>query len=502
MKTHSLTQAFDAIVVGSGAGGSAVTYRLVQAGLRVLLVEKGRRLPRDGSTLDVETVVHEGVFKSKEIWSDAAGNPFVPEEYFNLGGKTKWYGAALAKFGPNEFAADESHECPAWPFGYEEMRPYYEQTEILLQARQFPIEPALATIIERLGRRATGWHAEPLPLGLKRQIVNNPDEAAHFDGFASAGALKSDAETSLLDRVADAPNLSISTGIAVAGLLGDPESPTRVTGVRLEDGTEIAARDVVLAAGAMHSPRIIERYIDQHGRARFPVADSIGRNFKLHLLTAVLAISPSRKNDLIRKTTLLVNDELPHSSVQPLGFDGDLIATLIPAYVPRFAARALGARAYGFFLQTEDGSSPANRVLGEGPARTRPVLDYDPSRTPAARDEHRMLVRTFCRDLRRAGYLAVSQRIGLHGTAHACGTLRTGQSASDSAVDASGRVHGFEGLSVADGSILPRSSRVNPSLTIYAWGLRLADIIAGRHSGSGTPTIENAAEPGRLEAVS
>jgi len=44
-----------------------------------------------------------------------------------------------------------------------------------------------------------------------------------------------------------------------------------------------------------------------------------------------------------------------------------------------------------------------------------------------------------------------------------------------SVVDRNGRVHGLRGLYVADGSVLPRSSRVNPSLTIYAWGLRLAD---------------------------
>src|SRR5262249_13338438 len=66
------------------------------------------------------------------------------------------------------------------------------------------------------------------------------------------------------------------------------------------------------------------------------------------------------------------------------------------------------------------------------------------------------------------------------GTAHACGTLVTGTDPRTSAVDPAGRVHGLRGITVVDGSVLPRSSRVNPALTIYAWGLRAADRLARR----------------------
>ena len=76
--------------------------------------------------------------------------------------------------------------------------------------------------------------------------------------------------------------------------------------------------------------------------------------------------------------------------------------------------------------------------------------------------------------------LAFSERIGLAGTAHACGTLVTGRDPQRSVVDASGRVHGMEALYVVDGSVLPRSSRVNPSLTIYSWSLRVARALALR----------------------
>jgi choline dehydrogenase-like flavoprotein len=155
------------------------------------------------------------------------------------------------------------------------------------------------------------------------------------------------------------------------------------------------------------------------------------------------------------------------------------MSTLIPRLVPRGVARQLGARAYGFFLQTEDGSHPDNRVIAgderaEGDARL-PTIDYDPRRVAPALHEHGALIRALRNSLLGASYLSFTQRIDVQGTAHACGTLVTGDDPAHSVVDRNGRVHGMRGLYVADGSVLARSSRVNPSLTIYAWGLRLAD---------------------------
>ncbi len=307
----------------------------------------------------------------------------------------------------------------------------------------------------------------------------------HFDGFASAAGLKADGESALLARVANAPNLRVITGRAVATLIGAAGAPERIVGVRLDDGTELRAREVVLAAGAMHSPRMLQSYVARARLQHLPAARIVGGNFKLHLLTAVLAFSTRTQTDLLRKTRLLLNDRVPHSSVQPLGFDGELIATLIPRFVPRFAARALAARAYGFFLQTEDGSALANRVQAAGGASDFPLVDYDARRVPTALAEHERLVKLFSRDLWKAGFPNAAQRIGVAGTAHACGTLVTGTDPRASVVDAVGRVHGFSGLTVVDGSVLPRSSRVNPALTIYAWSLRAAERLAQRLQASG-----------------
>lgn len=473
----------DVIIIGSGAGGSAAAYHLAQNGLRVLVIERGPVLPKDGSTLDVEKVFGRKLFIDDESWLDGCGRVVVPQERSNLGGKTKWYGAALLRFAPTEFAADAAHQCVGWPLTYDELVPFYEEAERLLGVRQFEIEPQLQQILAGLRRRDPGWTKLPLPLALSPEVLEHPDEAKHFDAFASPLGLKGDGER-LLDRVRNRPNLQIVVGKSVSELLAAPGEPRRVAGVQCADGTRYAADLVILAGGALHSPRLLQRYYEAQGLASLPEYRSIGRNYKSHLLTAMLAFSLRPKTDVLRKTAALLHNDLPHSSVQPLGWtDGDLFASEAPALLPRWLCEFIGARVYGFFLQTEDGSHFDNRVAAQAPGSALPLLDYDPHRLAPALAEHQRLRRKLARQLLAEGYVPLAKTIPLAGTAHACGTLMAGCDPELSAVDSRGRVHGLENLFVADGSVLPRSSRVNPALTIYAWALRLASLISSECRG-------------------
>ena len=127
----------DVLIIGSGAGGASTAFNLVNAGKRVLLLEKGESLPRDGSTLDVKRVFKEGRFRNKRPWVDGRNRQFLPEEYYNVGGKTKWYGAALLRFSPHEFEADAPHQCLGWLFGHDELAPYYDEAEALMSVTAF-----------------------------------------------------------------------------------------------------------------------------------------------------------------------------------------------------------------------------------------------------------------------------------------------------------------------------------------------------------------------------
>lgn len=467
---------YDAIIVGSGAGGAAAAFQLAQAGVHVLLLEQGHALPKDDSTLDVDKVVRQKLFVDKDMWLDRDANRIVPQERSNLGGKTKWYGAALLRFSREEFAADADYQYLPWPFPYEELEPYYQIAEQLMAVRTFPIEPNFQKIVSGLQSRDPGWKHQPLPLGLASDILKYPYEATHFDAFASPRGLKSDAETCLLDRVKHNLNLEILTDKKVVALKSNAQEMRKISGVTCHDGTHYDADIVLLGAGALHSPRLLQCYLEDHGLANsLPCYNLIGRNYKFHLLTAMLMLTRTRQTDMLRKTTVLTHDQLPHSSVQPLGWiDGELLAPELPSIMPRRLTDMIGRRVYGFFLQTEDGSHPDNRVAARTGAHGLPLLDYSTRRIAKSFHEHRRLVSLLRRQLLSVGYLGLAKRISIVGTAHACGTLVMGNDPTSSVVDANGKVHGMDNLYVVDGSVLPRSSRVNPALTIYAWALRVA----------------------------
>jgi choline dehydrogenase-like flavoprotein len=357
---------YEVIIIGSGAGECAAAYHLTQTGKRVLLLEKGMPLPKDGSTLDVEKVMKRGLFLNQEPWVDRSGRVTAPEEHFNLGGKTKWYGAALLRFSPREFLADEARACLPWPIRYEELEPFYAEAERLLAVRFFAPEANFQQIAAGLSRIDPGWRSERLAVGLAPEILEDAQEARHFDGFASVRGLKFHGESALLERVRGKPNLQVVTGKAVTRLLPAPEMPLRVSGVECADGSRYEADAVLLAAGALHSPRLLQIYLEQNELAqKLPAYRNVGRNYKFHVLTAMLAFSHRPVTDTLCKTMLLLNDAFPSSSVQTLGGNlaYEIVMTQFPQRVPGGFSMRFARRAYGFFLQTEDGSHPDNRIV-------------------------------------------------------------------------------------------------------------------------------------------
>lgn len=466
---------YDAIVIGSGAGGLAAAYKLITAGKAVLVLEKGPRLTKDGNSRGVSRLLSPLQFRTREIWQDRRGNQFVPEEYSNVGGKTKWYGAALLRHAPEEFAPDPSHGSLGWPFGYDEFVAYYEEAEELLGVRRFQNERWQQSLIEKICTKG-GWCSNQIPLALSPKILEDELDTKYFDGFASVTGYKFDAENSLLKRIANAQNFTILPGVEVVGFRYCEKLPECIHGVTTADGRAFESRVVLLAAGAMTSPRLLQKHI-KTTCLELPCTAAVGANLKLHLVSTILAFSKSRNRDILRKTAMFTNVRYPHTSIQCLGWvDMEKLASKLPTALPRILVRFAADRASQYFVMTEDGSHPDNRVIFRCGAP--PILDYDVRRVREACREHCAARMNFLRRMGMAGMIAGYRFMRVSGTAHAVGTLVAGTDPKLTIVDSNGQVRGMSGLYVADSSALPRSGKFNPGLTVYAWGLRVGELLA------------------------
>ena len=122
---------YDVIIVGSGMGGGTLAFALKDAGITVLLIERGGYVPQEAQNWDAEAVFAQGRYKNAEDWYDTEGRPFSPGTYYYVGGNTKFYGSSLVRFRREDFESTTHHdgESPAWPFGYDDLAPHYRRAE-------------------------------------------------------------------------------------------------------------------------------------------------------------------------------------------------------------------------------------------------------------------------------------------------------------------------------------------------------------------------------------
>ena len=515
---------WDAIVIGTGIGGGSVGRRLAESGLSVLFVEKGPDLGDSAvptlniATRDPEERLAVGAWpRMLEARIDGSWCELDGLIGAGVGGTSAYYAATLERPERHdlEAAEDRPHPTGGWPLGYDAMKPWFELAEKYFHingdvdplapndARLLPpvlqLSASDAALMEDL--RRSGMHpyrthmAARFVPGCENCFGRRCPKRCKMDG-RSAGVLPAleTGRAELIDRC------------TVLRIEADGQ---RVTGIVCRrDGQEftLTAKRYVLAAGGLGSPSLLLNSHNEHWPAGLGNRnDLVGRNLMFHL-SEIIAIWAGRRNGETEASRSISMRDLyfqggrRFGTVQSMGltagygevlhalngrFDQSPLRKIRPLRhglrIPAMIATRILGNAKLFVGVLEDLPYGHNRVIADAAEPDRLQFYYDISdelhdRRAAFRKAMRQAFRQH-----RAMFMGVAPQLNF---AHPCGTLRFGDDPRDSVLDRDCRLHGVENLYAADSSFMPTSNGVNPSLTIAANALRVADrIVAGLRPG-------------------
>jgi choline dehydrogenase-like flavoprotein len=515
---------YELIVVGSGPGGASLAQRLAPSGKRILVIERGDYLPRETANWSSSEVFVHGRYQASETWYGKRGESFHPGLHYYVGGNSKVYGAALLRFRERDFdtVAHIDGVSPEWPLKYQAFEPYYAEAERLFhvhgQRGEDPNEPAASSAfpyeavaheprLQALHEQLSAQGVKPfhLPLGiLLDQRDGLPTRSSTcircdaFDGFPCPLDGKADAQVVCIDPMLAAhPNVTLLRR-AYASRLETDAGGRRVSAVHVtRDGVEerYSADIVVVACGALSSALLLLRSADErhpHGLANG--SGQLGRNYMRHNQSVLMALS-TEINDTVFQKTLAVSDYYfgaddwpwPHGLIQMCAksHPDDIRAEALPSWLewlPDTPFEVMSRHAMDFWLSSEDLPRHENRIRLEADGRV--VLEVTENNMEA----HRRLRAKLETLLSGCGLhphlmerrLYFGKNIPIGGTAHQAGTARFGTDPATSVLDLNCKAHELDNLYLADASFFPSIAAVNPTLTIVANALRVADHIAGR----------------------
>jgi choline dehydrogenase-like flavoprotein len=523
------TEHYDVVIVGSGAGGGTLAWKLAPTGKRVLLLERGPYLPRERDNWETSAVFVRAKYHTTEEWVDADGNEFSPEQNYYVGGNTKFYGAALFRLRPEDFGEITHHGgiSPAWPLSYQDFEPYYAEAERLYHvhgaagedptdgprsgAYPYPAvqhEPRVQALHDDLVK--LGLHPSHLPIGVMLDQDEHGD-ATHasacircnrVDGFPCLVNGKADAQTVCVDPALANPNLTLLTDARVRSLETD-DAGRQVTAVvtELADGSTVrfSGDVVVVSCGALNSALLLLGSAnDSHPNGLANGSDQVGRNYVRHNNVAVMALSRTPNHTRLQKT-LALNDwylkgedwEYPWGSIQMLGkSDGEQLRAMAPHFLawgaklsPEGVLEDVASHGVDFWMSSEDLPRPDSRITLDKDGTVRLALPTDNNVEGLTR-----MRKKFDSMLAKLGFHRKSHQRGLWlhegmhiaATAHQAGTVRFGTDPATSVLDVHCKAHELDNLYVVDSSFFVSIGAVNPTLTIIANALRVGDHVTER----------------------
>lgn len=544
---------YDAVIVGSGPGGATVADSLSAAGWSVLLVDKGRNHlldPDDLTTLasdysndeikflcrhflGPDPLIEPRTFRTGAEEGDHSHVGEVNSIPTTVGGGGTHADGKVPRFREEDFALRETYgpidgaAVEDWPIGYGDLEPFYAEVERAIgvagdtganpfaawRSSPYPMAPGApmyGALRSSAAAERLGFHPYAAPTAANsvpydgRPACNNCGFCAFFGCPIHA---KGD-PVALLRRAFATGNVALAAETFCARVVTDG---SRATGVELvdPDGARriVGARHVVVAAGAIETPRLLLLSGFEH--------PFVGRHLMVHFQTIAIGSFDERFHTHrgravthVHDDAIIVDDDarnaargagLPWIRGGMVEHGGPSLpimeAKLYPwgeTHKQLMRSSFMRDKLWAFTMQGEDLAQVTNRVDLDPTIRDvrgYPVarVTYRPHRHEVVASSHHGPRLVGVLEAMGATWTMVATSPGLEGSRmspipisrHVMGTTRMGYEPSTSVVDPHGRVHGFENLVVADSSVFVTSAGYGPTLTLVALAARAAAAMIG-----------------------
>ncbi len=465
----------DVCVIGAGAGGAVVAAELAEGGARVVVLEQGVAHSADEFTARPPEMLAK-LYRDGGQTMTLGNPPILLPLGRGIGGTTLVNSGTCFRTPPQ--VLDRWRRDFGLELDEESLSPCFERVERALSVAE--VAPELAgqnAAVARRGAERLGWSHGYLRRNARGCVGS---------GVCAYGCPTSAKQHTGITYVprAEAAGATIVTGADVRTIV---VRGGRTHGVeaRLSDGgqLDVGAPTVIVAAGTVHTPLLLER--NELGRG----SGQLGHNLSLHPATAAFALMDETVDMARGVPQSFYVDEFAGEGIVFEGIAGPpaYAAMSLPLTGERHT-RAMAAyrQLAQFGLMVSDSSRGRVRAIGG-----RPLIRYDLDDADLARFRKGLarIRELFVAAGAREVYLPLPQGIDPADARrrdlklmafHPLGTARADARPTHGVVDGDLALHGVEGLYVADGSVVPSALGVNPQMTIMALATRLAFRLLGR----------------------
>ena len=526
------TTIWDVVIIGTGMGGSTVGYELSKSGRKVLFIEKGKflfgNIDRGSGKLPLDRDDRPDFRLNRGQWplplegKTSFGNiEFYAPLGCGTGGSSNLYAAQLERLSPCDFRprinypnVEDTTLPEEWPISYNDLLPYYRRAEKLYRVRgtEDPLnqDPDTEYLLPPImSERDQDFNEHFIKAGLhpyRAHVASEfEDDCGECGGVLCPKLCKNDAgKICLLPALKN--GAKILTECEVMLLKSNDKVIKSVLCKLNNKEINIKGKIFVLAAGSLFSPVLLLKSKSEvwpNGLAN--TSGQVGRNLMWHVSDFIAArprkaISISGPKKAISLNDFYFSDGVKLGAFQSIGvpvtweyvysflrsrsqksprWQRAIMHPFLLKLISHIAALLFKNTAI-FATITEDLPYSENRVIFDQTAKNEMRFNYN------YKEELRSRAELFCEkvvSMLKTRYLTF-KLTGKNNInyGHCCGTCRFGSDPITSVLDKNNRCHDVENLYVVDSSFFPSSGGTNPSLTIAANAIRVAEVISKRFS--------------------